>query len=171
MYRGGELDRISNETRASLAGPGAVAALTGRATVAGLATALNLLADVCGSIASTVLREQQLCVQPGAAVMPVIWQSGGMPLNVIGHPGAQDEANLAAQYRLERTGCVARRPMTKIAANGISRFMYSFDCTGKNWLTDVRGITVGSCRFFIRVSCATSLPSAPQSVPACLLCA
>jgi hypothetical protein len=123
MYRGGELDRISNETTAGITGLGAIVALTGRATGAELAAALDLCADACGSIASTELCEQQFCVQPGAAVMPVIWQSGGMTVIAIGQPGAQDEAILATQDRLERAGCAAKRPMTTIAANGIRRFM------------------------------------------------
>ena len=41
-----------------------------------------------------------------------IGQSGPMLVIAIGQPGAQVRAIQAAQFRLERTGCAARRPIT-----------------------------------------------------------
>jgi hypothetical protein len=101
-----------------------------------------LLGKVRGSTASIELREQQFCAQPGTAVMPVMGQSGAMPLSVplmaIGQPGAQRDAILAAQVRLERTGCAVRRQITKVAAIGSRRFISCFDFNGKESPTDVR---------------------------------
>jgi len=137
MYRGGESARTQRKTTTSLAGSAATVVLVGTANGAELA-ALALLDEARDSTASITLREQQFCMQPWAAVMPIIGQSEAIPLTPIGHSCSQAGAIPAAQFRLERTGCAASRPMTRNAVNESRRFTYSSDSTGKISQSNVR---------------------------------
>jgi len=173
MYRGGESARTSSETATDLAGLAAFIVLKWAAT-GPRSTTLALSGGACGSTESTALRVQQFCAQLPPAVMPVMGQSGAMPVIAMGQPGTQAGAIPAAQLRLERTGCAARRATTRSTAD-LSRCFIRSPSTletllrnicDPNYITFVN-VVPGSV-FNAKI---TSPPSAPRSAPACLPCA
>jgi len=111
MYRGGESARGSNESAIGLSCPASAKVLANAAT--GVCNVILDLSREAGSrTASAACRVQQSCWQPAAADMPDMEQLGPMLPIAMGQPGTQAGAAPAAQFRLERTGCAARRAIT-----------------------------------------------------------